>query len=149
MPSIVVFTLDVHRYALNLAAVERVVRAVEFVNLPNAPATVLGVINVHGRIIPLFDVRSRFGLPVRGLALSDQIIIALAGRRNVALVADSVQGVSGYSDESMIPTADILPGNRLIRGVVALPDGLVLIHDLDAFLSPEEQRTLDEAMGAI
>lgn len=149
MPSIVVFTLDVHRYALNLAAVERVVRAVEFVNLPNAPAIVLGVINVHGRIIPLFDVRSRFGLPVRGLALSDQIIIALAGRRNVALVADSVQGVSGYSDESMIPTADILPGNRLIRGVVALPDGLVLIHDLDAFLSPEEQRTLDEAMGAI
>ncbi len=149
MPSIVVFTLDVQRYALNLAAVERVVRAVEFVNLPNAPAIVLGVINVHGRIIPLFDVRSRFGLPIRGLALTDQIIIALSGRRSVALVADSVQGVSGYSDESMIPTADIIPDNRLIRGVVALPDGLVLIHDLDAFLSPEEQRTLDEAMGAI
>lgn len=149
MPSIVIFTLAGHRYALKLAAVERVVRAVEFVTLPGAPAIVLGVINVQGRVVPLFDVRSRFGLPVRGLALSDQIIIARAGQRCVALVADFVAGVSVYSDESLIPTTDILAGNRLIDGVVILPDGLVLIHDLEAFLSAEEQSALDEAMGAM
>lgn len=149
MPSIVVFTLDRQRYALNLSAVERVVRAIEVVELPRAPAIVLGVINVQGRILPLFDMRSRFGLTARGLALSDQFIIARAGQRSVALVADFVEGVSGYSEETLTPTTDILPCNSLIAGVVILPDGLVLIHDLETFLSPEEQRTLDEALGAI
>ena len=53
----VVFRLDKQRYALSLAAVERVVRAAEVTLLPNAPPIVLGAIDVGGRVLPVFNVR--------------------------------------------------------------------------------------------
>ncbi len=82
----VVFGLDEHSFALRLSAVVRVVRAVEVTPLPRAPEIVLGVINVQGRITPVFDVRKRFRLPAREISLSDQFIIARA---------DTLGGVSG------------------------------------------------------
>lgn len=58
-------TLDGQRYALSLAQVERVIRAVEITPLPQAPEIITGVINVRGRVIPVVDIRKRFRLPVR------------------------------------------------------------------------------------
>jgi purine-binding chemotaxis protein CheW len=62
---LVVFRLDERRYALPLAAVERVVRSVTVTPLPGAPAIVLGGINVHGRVLPVLNVRRRFRMPDR------------------------------------------------------------------------------------
>ena len=74
---LVVFTMDEQRYALQLAAVERVVRMVEVTPLPQAPQIVLGVINAQGRIIPVVDIRRRFRLPARDIRLSDHLLIAV------------------------------------------------------------------------
>jgi purine-binding chemotaxis protein CheW len=81
----VVFTLDERRYALYLPAVERVVPAVEVTPLPNAPEVVLGVINVQGRIIPVINVRKRFGLRERDIEPNDRFILARTSRHVVAL----------------------------------------------------------------
>lgn len=62
---LVVFRLDAQRFALPLTAVERVVRAVAVTLLPDAPAIVLGAIDVHGRVLPVLNVRRRFNLPQR------------------------------------------------------------------------------------
>ena len=62
---IVVFALDDRRIALPLAAVERVVRAVEVTPLPKAPAVVLGAVNVQGNLVPVFHLRRRFRMPER------------------------------------------------------------------------------------
>lgn len=78
---LVVFTLDEQRYALHLAAVERIVRVVEVTPLPKSPEIVLGVVNVQGRIIPVVNIRKRFRLPEREIALSNQLIIASRSRR--------------------------------------------------------------------
>jgi purine-binding chemotaxis protein CheW len=71
---LVIFTLDEQRYALHLAAVERVVRMVELTSLPKAPEIVLGVVNVRGRVVPVVNLRKRFGLAERGIRLSDHIL---------------------------------------------------------------------------
>ena len=89
---LVTFTLDHQRYAVNLSAVERIVPAAEVTPLPRAPGTVLGVIDVQGQILPVFDIRSRFGLPERDMDLNDKLIIANTPRRTVVLVVDSVTG---------------------------------------------------------
>ena len=60
---IVLFTLDEQRYALALPSVDRVVRVVDVTPLPKAPAIVLGVVNIHGDIVPVYDLRKRFRLP--------------------------------------------------------------------------------------
>jgi purine-binding chemotaxis protein CheW len=147
LSSLVVFRLDARRYALLLAVVERIVRAVEVTGLPNAPDIVLGVINVEGRVIPVLNLRRRFGLPEREISLSDQFLIARTTRRTVALVVDEAQGVIEHPKAEIIAPARIVPGLGQIQGVVKLPDGLVLIHDLELFLSLEEVNALDAAMA--
>jgi purine-binding chemotaxis protein CheW len=143
---IVVFTLDEPRYALYLAAVERVVRAVEITLLPKVPEIVLGVINVQGQIVPVVDVRKRLHLPAREMRLDDQFIIARTSRRLVALVVDSVVGCRELADRERVPADQVFPGAEYIRGLAKLNDGLVLICDLDQFLAFGEEQILDAAL---
>jgi purine-binding chemotaxis protein CheW len=143
---VAVFTLGDQRYALPLSTVERVVRVVEVTPLPQAPDIVLGVVNVQGRVIPVVNPRRRFRLPERDIALTDQLVIAHTTRRPVALVVDAVTGVLEYSGREAVGARDIVPGVEYVEGVVKLADGLVLIHDLDRFLSLDEVTALDRAI---
>ncbi|TAK81897.1 MAG: purine-binding chemotaxis protein CheW [Betaproteobacteria bacterium] len=143
---VVVFTLDRQRYGLPLRAVERVVRMVDVTSLPRAPDVVLGVINVQGRVIPVVNLRRRFHLPERDTFLTGQLVIAHTARRPVALIVDAASGVLEYSADEAVGARDIVPGIEHVEGVVKLADGLVLIHDLDKFLSLEEETALDRAI---
>ena len=142
----VVFILDEQRYALYLSAIERVVSMVEVTPLPKAPEIVLGVINVQGRVLPVVNIRKRFRLPERDIDLSDRMIIARTARRPVALVVDAVSGVVERSEHDVRVAEQILPGMEYIEGVLVLEDGLILIHDLETFLSLDEEKALDEAI---
>jgi purine-binding chemotaxis protein CheW len=143
---VVVFTLDGQRYATLLSAVERIVRTVEITPVPRTPEIVLGVINAQGWIIPVIDVRKRLRLPQREPQLSDQMLIARTLKRQVALVVDTVTEVVTLSAQEVIPGDNILPHLEPITGVAKSADGLIFIHDLDAFLSLEEAQALDEAL---
>jgi len=124
--------------------VERIIHAVEITPLPKTPEIVSGVINVHGDVIPVVDVRQRFGLPERETALSDQIVIAHTGTRPVAFLVNAVESVTERSQDEIIAAEKIVPGIEYVEGVCKLEDGLVFIHDLDTFLSLEEGKALDE-----
>lgn len=144
----VVLCLDASRIALPLVRVERVIQAIEPSHLPGAPDIVLGVLNLQGRVIPLVDLRRRLGLPERALALSDHIVIASTRQRPVALVADTVSGVIDGADLDWVEPAQVLPRLDLIAGIVRRDDGLLLVHDLDRFLSLDEAARLEAAMGS-
>ena len=120
---------------------------VQVTPLPRAPAIVLGVVNVGGRVIPVLNLRRRFRLPERDFALTDRLVIARTARRPVALVADEVAGVLEYSALQIVEARDIVPGVEYTEGVVKLADGLILIHDLDSFLSLEEDAALEQSIG--
>jgi purine-binding chemotaxis protein CheW len=146
LQTLVVFSLEGGRYALSLPAVQEAARAVEYTPLPKAPAIVLGVINVRGQIIPVLNIRRRFGLPEREIALSDHFLLARTSRRPVALAVDNVTGVLTRPIETIIAAEKILPEMEYVRSVVKLEDGLIFIHDLDTFLSLEEESALEEAL---
>ncbi len=143
----VVFSLDGQRYALHLSEVERIIRVVEMTSLPKAPDIVLGIVNVEGQIIPVVNIRKRFRLPERELNLSDVLIIAQIPRRTVALVADDVSGVIEESGQDITEAKEILPRMEYVKGVVKLKDGLILINDLENFLSLEEEKALDDVIA--
>lgn len=142
----IVFSLDIQRYALPLHMVNRVVRMVAITLLPKAPDIVLGVINYQGLVIPVINMRRRFNLPEKDIALTDQLVVAHTSRRSVALVADAVHDVISGLAQGLIETENILPGIEYVEGVVKLVDGLILIHDLDKFLSLEEESSLNKAL---
>jgi purine-binding chemotaxis protein CheW len=144
---LVVFSLDDQRYALRLSAVDRVVYMVRVTPLPKAPDIVIGVVNVQGRVIPVINMRRRFHLQEREIALTDRLVIAHTARRPVALAADAVAGIIEYPGQDIVAAEDILPGVEHVEGIAKLEDGLILIHDLDRFLSLEEEQSLDRALA--
>ena len=144
---IVLFTLDEPRYAMDLSTVERVVRAVEITPLPKAPEVVLGVINVQGEVVPVIDVRKRFRLASHEMNVDDRFIIARTSRRLVALVADSVVGIRELGNQEAVSAEQALPFASYIQGVANVEGDLVLIYDLDRFLSLDEVRVLDATLS--
>src|ERR1700716_2736312 len=106
----VVFRLEARRYAVPLSAVERIVPAVEVTPLPKAPAIVLGVIDVEGRVLPVLNIRRRFGFSDKELRPEDQFLIARTAQRAVVLVIDEAQGVIERSATEIIGAARIVPG---------------------------------------
>lgn len=143
---IVVFNLDVQRYGIPLTAVARVVRMVEITPLPSMPPLLRGVINVQGEIMPVIDLRRRFGLPERTIDLSDQLIITRCAERNCALMADCVSEVCDCPECLLTGAADIFPDLALLAGVAKFPDGMILLHDLDQLLTPHDRKALDAIM---
>ena len=146
---LVKFNLDDQKYALFLSAVIRIIRVVEITRLPKAPEIVVGIINLQGTLIPVFDIRMRFRLPPREMRLDDQMIITTAAKRTVALMVDSVDDVIEIPQESIIAAEQILPELKYLEGVMKTEGGMVLIHDLEKFLSINEDEALDEAMEAL
>ena len=144
----VVFTLDDQRYTLPLTCVERVFPAAYITPLPQAPAIIMGVINVQGHIIPVVNLRKRFRLTERELELSDQFVVGKTPRRTVALVVDTVLGVADFPSHEITPNTHIVPGLGLIAGVIKTTDDVLLIHDLDSCLSLDEEQALDGALHA-
>jgi purine-binding chemotaxis protein CheW len=142
-----VLRLDTQRYAIGLQAVERVIRASAITPLPGAPTGVMGALQAQGRVIPVFDMRHRFGLPGRSLRLSDQIVLANTSHRLVGICVDAADEVLSYPAELIVDAQQVLEETPYIKGVIKLPDGLLLIHDLDTFLSSDEAQQLDAALG--
>ena len=143
---LLVFSLDEQRYALHLPVVDRVVQIVEVTPVPRAPEIVLGVVNVRGRITCVLNIRKRFRLPERETSLSNQLILAHTSKRSVALVVDNVSGLVEHSPQEVIAAEKIVPRMEYVEGAVKLEGGVILIHDLDRFLSLEEERVLDDAL---
>ncbi len=143
---LVVFTIDGQRYGLPLPRVERVLPNLALSPLPKAPDVVLGAFNLHGKILPVLDIRRRFHLPRRDYAVTSHLVIARMARRVVALPADEALGVMEVSAQAIEPPGSVVPGIGHVAGIVALPDGLLIIQDLDAFFSLDEERRLAEAL---
>jgi purine-binding chemotaxis protein CheW len=144
---VLLFEVGGQLYGLPARDVRRVLRAVSVVRLPRAPAVIEGVIDVHGTILAVVDIRARFRLPPKRLHPDDHLIVADAGRRDVAVRADRALAIVHLAGSAVQRIDDEIPGVGLVAGVARLADGLALIHDLRTFLTAHEASALDEAMA--
>ncbi len=139
------FDLGGQRCAIALGDVIEVVRMVAMARLPDAPPLVEGIVNLRGRVVPVLDLRARFGLAPKTIDLSDHLVIARAGVRLVAIRVDHARALVEVGPGDVEAAAST--GNA-VAGVAKLSDGLVLIHDLVTFLSAAEGERLDAAVDA-
>jgi len=144
--ALVVLDLAGVRFALPIESVERITPAAELTPLPGSPALVGGVINVAGAILPVLDLRSRFGIAASPLDPRQQFALVATSRRRLVLLVDDAEGVAEYDvaaiDEARRDAQDL---DHLL-GVLRLPDGVLLIHDPERFLSAGENRELADAL---
>jgi len=143
---LLLLTVDGQTYALHLEVVDRVLRMVEVTPLPGAPYAVEGVINIQGEVVTIVSIRRRLGLAQQAVAVSDSLVVARACGRRLAIIAESVLGVVERPADAVVSTGVLARGPQHIEGVLKTSDGLVLIHDLDRFFSPEEELSLDLAL---
>jgi purine-binding chemotaxis protein CheW len=135
MLDLVLFAIEGQRYAVPLSAVERVARAVEITPLPNSAPSILGVVNVRGRVVPVVDLRRRFGWPTRDVELSDEMLILHTAARRLALLVDEVLAVIAYDRAAMVAAAQVAPHLGSVQSLIKLPDGLVLVQDPEQLLA--------------
>jgi purine-binding chemotaxis protein CheW len=145
---LLVFELGELRLALDLTVVREVALAVAITPLPEAPAVVEGIIDVRGDVVPVYDVRRRFGLPDSPLHPDQRLVIAWTGERLVALRCDSTGRIETVAPADVDTSSPLIQGRRRIAGVARLPDGLALIQDLARFLEDAEHAALEDALSA-
>ena len=124
----VVFLIDGTRYALPLAAVREVVVQPEgLVRVPRAPAPVLGVVNLRGRVVTVVDFPLLLELP-RPTQPQRKLILLDRGRRDLALSVTDVEGIETVEKVSTQPRESRAP----VRGVTRVKGVAVTVLDTDA-----------------
>ena len=127
------FSVDHIRCALPLATVRVVLQMVQLIPLSESRHGVAGSINLHGQIIPVYSVRSFFGIPDRAPRLTDKLIITQAGPEQVALWVDETHVIQ---QSPVLPaTAETVEKRQPSGpGVDMTVDGTFLFVELARFL---------------
>lgn len=146
MEDLLIFEQSGQQYAVRSSIVREILRAFSAVPLPHAPPIVEGILNVRGEIIPLLDMRRRFGLPARPLSVTDHFVIAWEGSRWVALRVDRVINFERLPVYKSRDAGKYLASSNLVAAVASGPDGMVLIHDLGHFLAAAEREAIAVAL---
>ena len=142
-----VFEVGDWQFAIPASAVEQIAPLVEIEPVPGAPEVVEGVIDVHGRLVAVFGLRRRFGLPERPGALWDHLILARAGERVVAIHADRVVDFTRLPDETLEPVERLTAAAPGIGALARTPSGVLLVHDPATFLTDGEAEALAHALS--
>jgi purine-binding chemotaxis protein CheW len=141
---VVVFDLGQEHYGLDIAAVESIVKLQPITFVPRAPAFVEGVTNLRGTVLPVIDLRKRFGLSHEDGTRETRIVVVDIGGVKVGMVVDAVSEVLSIPDEAIEPPSPIVTtiDSAFIRGIAKLGERLVILVDLAKVLSVNEQADL-------
>lgn len=144
---VVTFNIGKEEFAVPILKIQEINRLVEITKVPNAPDFVEGVINLRGKVIPVFDLRKRFGLPIIEHGKLARIIVVNMDGRVVGLIVDSVSEVLRLPDSAIEPPPPIVGGidSEYIRGLGKIEDRLLILLDLSKILTREERKELPEA----
>ncbi len=140
----VTFRLDGEKYGINVVQVQEVLRITEIAPVPGAPDYVLGIINLRGNVVTVIDTRNRFGLPSKDTDDDSRIVIIETDEHAIGILVDSVaEVVDLYESEiESAPNVGKAEGSRYIQGVVSRDNQLLILVDLNRFLSDDEQDML-------
>jgi purine-binding chemotaxis protein CheW len=149
---LVVFKLANEDYGVDIAAVDGIVEMQPITAVPHAPSFVEGVTNLRGEVLPVIDLRRRFGLPQGETTKDTRIVNVEMDGIKVGMVVDAVSEVLGVSEEDIEPPSPIVTtvGSAFITGIAKVsgqgPEGtegrLIILLDLAKVLSTEEQAEL-------
>jgi purine-binding chemotaxis protein CheW len=144
---LVVFELGEERYGLDIATVYEIIRHQPITAVPQAPAFVEGVINLRGRIIPVVDLRDRFGMATGDQTKASRIVVCDAAGTRVGLVVDGVSEVLMVASDAIEATPDVAAGHDAgyHRGIAKLGERLIILLDLDGLFGPADADALAAA----
>lgn len=142
---LVVCQLAEETYGINIANVREIITMQKITRVPKTPEFIEGIINLRGRILPVIDLRKRFGLVVSEYTRATRIIEVETGGKSVGIIVDGVSEVLRISRDWVEPPSPFIVSldSEYIRGVAKVEDRLIILLDLDKVLSPHEKAELE------
>ncbi len=133
---VVIFKLADEYYALDIQAVQEIVRMQTITSIPGADFWVEGITNLRGRVVPVIDLRKRCGVPASEYTPETRIVVVSSSTGMVGLIVDAVSEVMRIPGDQVEPPSAIVAGpeNGYLRGVAKLEDRLVSLVDLEGVL---------------
>lgn len=137
---LVTFSIGDEEFGVDILKVQEIIRTMEITKVPRAPMFVEGVINLRGKVIPIIDLRRRFGLISKVHDSHTRIIVIEITGMVVGFVVDSVSEVLRIPVSTVEPPPPVVAGldSDYISGVGKLADRLLILLDLDKLLSMED-----------
>lgn len=134
MRQFISFRVDEEEFAIDIMAVREIKGWSETTTLPNQPEYLLGILNLRGTIVPIVDLRCRFGMGLTTATRSHVVIIAAVQDRIVGLLVDAVSDILTIAANAIRPIPDVerQEGAQYLTGIIAVEDNMVILLSLSA-----------------
>ncbi len=141
---LVVFDLANEHYGVDIAAVEGIIKLQTITALPHAPHFVEGVTNLRGKVLPVIDLRKRFGLPPGEATKDTRIVVVEMNGATVGIVVDGVSEVLRVNPDDVEPPSPIVTtmDSAFLKGIAKLGERLIILLDLGQVLNAQEKADL-------
>jgi purine-binding chemotaxis protein CheW len=138
---VIVFNLGEERYGVEISQVREIIKPSQITRIPNAPGFVEGVINLRGQITTIINLRKRFGMESKDVDVNTRIIVVEYKDAVIGMMVDTVNEVKYLPSSDIEELPNIITSRneaKFLKGVGKLPDGLLILIDLNKVLSQDE-----------
>jgi purine-binding chemotaxis protein CheW len=138
-------------YGIDILAVREIRGWTSVTRIPQAPGYVLGVLNLRGAIVPVLDLRLRFGLSREEYTGTTVTVIITVAGRLFGIVVDAVSDVLDVEQNNVRPVPDMgtAVDTEYLKGLTSIGERMVLLLDADKLLQPQDAQMLDAALNAV
>jgi purine-binding chemotaxis protein CheW len=149
--NLVGFHVGTVHYAADISRVREILNPLPLIELPHAPPSIVGVVDHRGAVVPILDLRRRFGLPAVAPTRRTKWVVVALGRQPVGLVVDAVTDVFGAAqpDQRALPALGAGDEARGIAAVYKYDGLLTFVLDIDRVASPAQTIDLDSVHALI
>jgi len=145
------FVVAEETFGVDVLSVQEIIRPLEITELPHAPDFVEGIINLRGRVLPVVDLRVRFGNPERPEGEERRILVVETAGQTVGFITDAVREVQSVDPDRIEPAPELATGGdaEFVSGVAKQKEGpMLILLDLEEVLSSGEVEDLRELSEA-
>jgi purine-binding chemotaxis protein CheW len=130
---LVSFGLGQEIFAIDILRVQEIIRLAEITHVPNAPHYVEGVVNLRGKVIPIINLRARFGLPAATPTKETRIVVVEVAHMILGFIVDAVEEVLRLSEDciEILPPTGRGGAEECHRGIGRVNERLVMVLDLE------------------
>ena len=147
---LVSFRLGQEEYGVEITKVQEIILMGEITRVPQTPEYIKGLINLRSTVIPIVDLRLRFGLDQEQLTDDTRIMVVNVANKTIGIIVDAVSEVLRISDEQIAPPPPTVAGlgREYLTGLVKLENRLLILLDIDKILGQDEAKVADATASA-
>ncbi|HET8764653.1 MAG TPA: chemotaxis protein CheW [Rhodanobacter sp.] len=145
------FSLAGEEYGVDILAVREIRGWTRVTRIPQAPPYVLGVLNLRGAVVPVMDLRLRFGIERAEYGVNTVMIVVAVEERLFGIVVDAVSDVIDIDPAAIQPVPDMgaIVDTRYLKGLATHVERMVMLLDVEKLMRPDEVESIEVAVSEV